>query len=141
MSRTGHRLIDHTADFGLEFWAPEPEQLFSLAARVLFQNMVDSQSRLVGRHRHCLQVDGVDWADLMVNWFRELLFLWHGQGEVLVDVTIESLSATQLHATLTADDFNPDLHAVLHEIKAVTYHQIQVGPCEKGWCARVIFDL
>ncbi len=141
MSRTGHRLIDHTADFGLEFWAPGPEALFSLAARVLFQNMVDSQGRLVGRRRHSLQVEGDDWADLMVNWLRELLFLWHGQGEILTEATIESLSATHLHATLTVDDFNPDLHGVLHEIKAVTYHQIQVGPCEKGWCARVIFDI
>ena len=125
----------------MECWAPEPLQLFSLAGHVLFQNIVDSKRSLEGRHSHHLRVDGADWADLMVNWLRELLFLWHGQGEIAARITIERLTANQLHATIATDAFNPNLHSVLHEIKAVTYHQIQVGPCEKGWCARVIFDV
>ncbi|MEJ2039161.1 MAG: archease [Desulfosarcinaceae bacterium] len=141
MKEVGHHLIDHTADFGLELWAPAPERLFRYAGQVLFQLVADSRGRLTGRHKRSLSVEGEDWADLMVNWLRELLFLWNGQGEIAADIVLESLAATHLRATLTTDDFNPEFHLALHEIKAVTYHQIQVGPCAKGWCARVIFDV
>jgi len=39
------------------------------------------------------------------------------------------------------DDYCPGRHVLKHEIKAVTYHQIQVSETESGWEARVIFDV
>jgi SHS2 domain-containing protein len=37
--------------------------------------------------------------------------------------------------------FNPTLHEVVTEIKAVTYHRIEVVREKDGWQATVIFDL
>jgi SHS2 domain-containing protein len=141
VTHAGYRLIDHTADFGLELWAPDALQLFSHAADVLFKIILDSDAVLTPKYDRTLHVQGDDWADLMVNWLRELLYLWHGHGQVVLAVKLEALTANHLKAAIVSDDFRPSEHAVLHEIKAVTYHQVEVGPCSKGWCARVIFDV
>jgi SHS2 domain-containing protein len=37
--------------------------------------------------------------------------------------------------------FDTALHPIKNEIKAVTYHQINVAHGAKGWEARVIFDV
>jgi SHS2 domain-containing protein len=140
LKEKGYRLIDHTADFGLEIWAPDQEALFSHTALILFQTMVDGAA-VVKMHSRILTIEGDDWSDLMVNWLRELLYIWHGDGQVLADVSIQAIDETHLLANITTDDFRPRLHAVQHDIKAVTYHQVQVGPCGKGWCARLIFDV
>ena len=54
---------------------------------------------------------------------------------------ILSMSEYALKARLFYEPYDPDRHAVLQEIKAVTYHQIRVAPVPEGWEARVIFDI
>ena len=56
-------------------------------------------------------------------------------------MNIDSLSQTRLEATLGTYPFDPRIHEILREIKAVTYHQIEVTDKSGIWEARVIFDL
>ena len=138
--KQGYRFTDHTADFGLEIFGADPADLFVQAARAL-TDLVTDPKVLRGRHRRTLAVSGDDWADLMVNWLRELLYLWNGEEQLVCGVTLETLEQTRLVAKVTADAYNPHIHAIRNEIKAVTYHQIEAGPQSEGWRARVIFDI
>ena len=88
-----------------------------------------------------IEVSGDDWCDLMVNWLREVLYLWNGKELLVKKARILSLSETQLSATIEYDPFNPDRHVIKTEIKAVTYHQIQVTGSPAGWESRIIFDI
>ncbi|NNG07073.1 MAG: hypothetical protein HKM90_05000, partial [Desulfobacteraceae bacterium] len=56
-------------------------------------------------------------------------------------IRIGSVSSSYLEATLETAPFEPEFHEVLSEIKAVTYHQIQVTEKTNGWEARIIFDV
>lgn len=140
MTPKNYRFFDHTADFGLEIFGEDEKALFVNAATALFDQITDTKI-LVGRHRQVIQVTGMDWPDLMVNWLRELLHLWNGQQRLLQRVTMEQLEQTQLSAILRMDDYQPDLHLIRNEIKAVTYHQIETAPWRKGWRAKVVFDI
>ncbi|MBW1774450.1 MAG: archease, partial [Deltaproteobacteria bacterium] len=80
-------------------------------------------------------------ADLMVRWLGEILYLFEGEREILSDLDIDSISPTRLDVTLKTVPFNPDIHEILCEIKAVTYHQIQVAQKGDQWRARIFFDL
>jgi SHS2 domain-containing protein len=51
------------------------------------------------------------------------------------------LSEIKISAKIYFDAYLPDLHTIKTEIKAVTYHQIQVKRSPTGWKARVIFDI
>jgi SHS2 domain-containing protein len=88
-----------------------------------------------------LKVPGGDWPDLMVNWLRELLYLWSGKELLVATIKIDSISEKEILATIGADEFDPDRHTIKTEIKAVTYHQIRVDYRRTGWQSRIIFDV
>jgi SHS2 domain-containing protein len=54
---------------------------------------------------------------------------------------ITLLSENNLSAKVFYDPYDPDCHSIKIEVKAVTYHQIQVTSGPSGWEARVIFDV
>jgi SHS2 domain-containing protein len=135
-----YQLIAHTADFGLHVKGADPVDLFTKAGLALFDVMADI-SELKGSRALRIRIDGDDWPDLMVNWLRELLYLWSGEEKLVSAIEIDSLSKTEVLATVRYDDFLPEQHQIKNEIKAVTYHQIQAQPVGQGWEARIIFDV
>jgi SHS2 domain-containing protein len=135
-----YQLIDHTADFGLHVKGADPADLFTKAGMALFDVLTDV-TKLKGVKTQRIRVEGGDWPDLMVNWLRELLYLWSGEAKLVGAIEIESLDQTEVSATVTYDEYLPQRHQVKNEIKAVTYHQIQVQPVGQGWEARIIFDV
>lgn len=135
-----YELIDHTADFGIRVFGADPQELFANAAHALFDIVTDIDG-LETAETITLQIAGDDWADLMVNWLRELLYLFNGSEKLVRRVRILSLSESSLHATVGVDTFDPDRHEIKAEIKAVTYHQIHVGRRPAGWEAKIIFDI
>ena len=135
-----YRLIDHTADLGLHVFGADPSELFATAARAMFDIMVAPDS-VHAAHSLKLQVEGADWPDLMVNWLREVLFLWNGERKLVESVQILSISEKKLSAKIFFDSYTPDRHIIRTEIKAVTYHQAYVKRSSFGWEAGIIFDI
>lgn len=135
-----YKLIDHTADFGIEVTGNDQKDLFVNAALAMF-DLIANPSPLVGKSEFDLHVQGSDRCDLMVNWLRELLYLWNGKEVLIKAVDILSISEKTLTASLQHDRFDPDIHELKNEIKAVTYHQIKVEQNPEGWKATVIFDV
>jgi SHS2 domain-containing protein len=138
--KPGYRFIDHTADFRLEIFGVDEKDLFVQAAMALTDLITDPKT-LHNRRRQTIKVSGDDWSDLMVGWLRELLYLWSGEEQLVSRVSLQSLEPTHLKAVVTTDAFDADRHPIRNEIKAVTYHQIEVRPWQDGWRARVVFDI
>jgi SHS2 domain-containing protein len=135
-----YRIIDHTADLGLHVFGADPSELFATAARAMFDIIVTPESVQAAQSLN-LKVEGADWPDLMVNWLRELLYLWSGRGLLVHSVDILDIGAHRLTADVAVDTYDPARHALGSEIKAVTYHQITVNRKLTGWEARIIFDI
>lgn len=135
-----YKLIDHTADFGIHVFGSDPKDLFTNAALAMFNQITDIDT-LKGSVENKLLVRGADWSDLMVNWLRELLYLWTGKEMLVKTVDILSISDQKLSAKVKSDPFDPDHHIITGEIKAVTYHQIQVNSGPDGWDSKIIFDV
>ncbi len=135
-----YRLLDHTADLAVEVTAPNPETLYADTGLVLF-NLISESKHFKQKKELHLDVKGQDREDLMVNWLRELLYLWTGKEMLVVAVQVINLSETRLSARVMVDLFSPDRHVILNEIKAVTYHRISVEKGRKGWAAVVVFDI
>ena len=135
-----YRLIDHTADFGIHVFGSDLKDLFSNAAFAMFDQITIVKD-LQPEKELKIHVTGSDWPDLMVNWLRELLYLWTGKELLVKHIDIQTLSEYNLTATLRVDPFKPDRHVITNDIKAVTYHQIQVNQVAKGWESRIIFDV
>jgi SHS2 domain-containing protein len=138
--REKYTLINHTADFGIHVFGSDSQELFANAAWALF-DVITEIDGLKGADSCNITVSGDDWSDLMINWLREILYLWNGRELLVKSVQILSLSENRLSANVNFDAFVPDRHIIKTEIKAVTYHQIHVKSGPAGWEAKVIFDI
>ena len=137
---SAYRLIDHTADCGIEVEAQDAPALFAATARAMFELLATAPGPSDGLVC-ALDITGTDWTDLMINWLRELLYLFNGQQRVVREIRITALDPQRIAARLTCDRLDLQRHEIGHEIKAVTYHQASVTADRDRWKARIIFDM
>ncbi len=135
----GVRLLDHTADVGLELEAPDLETLFLRAARGA-EALVGTtpEPAAAGGEEVAIALEAGDVALLLAEWLRELLFLRQVRGRSFVDARFEELTATRLAARIRLTPAGDD---AIREIKGVTYHGLEAVRRDDGWYARVIFDV
>ncbi len=134
-------IIDHTADMGLKVRGETLEKLFENAAGSMIRLVVKVPDAHPSETAE-VHVSGSDLEDLLVRWLGEILYFFEGEKKIATNVRITSISPQHLDATLQIIPYDPDLHELLSEIKAVTYHQIRVSrKDDRLWEAQVIFDL
>jgi len=90
-----YRLVDHTADLGLEVFGKTGEELFANAASAVCELIVDRKGTGPTVVRE-MSVEGADREDLLVNFLREVLFLFNGEKMVPTSFTIEELDDRHL---------------------------------------------
>ena len=135
-----YRVTDHTADFGIQALGNTREQVFENAAYALTDLITETDS-LQGIHNRQLVVTGEDQNDLLMNWLREILYLWHGLEILVKRASIRQLSEVRLTAVLSYEVYKPGKHEIKNEVKAVTYHQLDVNQNADGWFATFIVDV
>ncbi len=133
-------VFEHTADVGLRMRAPRLEELFVDAARGLTALLVENPEAVEPRMSwEChLQADQRDW--LLFDWLNELLYQFDVHHRLLARCSVR-LEGTQLHAFCEGETIDPARHRLDHEVKAVTYHDLQLTESPDGWMAEVILDI
>ena len=133
-------VLDHTADIGLIIYGNDLRALFEHAGEGFFHLITDLKKvrprieRRVELERECLE-------RLLVDWLGELLYLHEVDHLLFREFNIETVGEQGLKAVVKGEPFQEGIHSIKTEIKAVTYHQIQIKEREGGWKAQVIFDL
>jgi SHS2 domain-containing protein len=135
-----YRLIDHTADYGIEAFGKDLKQVFENAAFAICDLIIEPNC-LQGRHTEQLIIIGDDVNDLMMNWLREILYRFHGMEMLIKQTSVQQIIETRLMADITYDFFEKEHHEIQNEIKAITYHQFEVQKVADGWVARFIVDV
>jgi SHS2 domain-containing protein len=137
--RGSFEFIDHTADAGIRVEAPTLEDLFETAG-FAFTELVTSVDAIDCQVERRFQLEEGDIETLLVSWLQELLYLLDTEDLVFGRFQVK-LDNFSLEAAAWGDVFDPNIHTVKTEIKAVTYHQLEVTKSDKGWQAQVIFDI
>lgn len=135
-----YELLDHTADLGIRVTADDIYELFEAAAHAMLDQLID-RTVLNGATKESLTVSGMDKPDLLIGWLRELLYIWNGRERLVKWVHIEQMDDTHIAASIWHDPFDPATHEITSDIKAVTYHGVNVEQTSQGWQATVIFDV
>ncbi|HXV19947.1 MAG TPA: archease [Desulfuromonadales bacterium] len=135
-----HRLLEHTADMGIEASGETIEELFAQAAYGLLEIIAGTPQALC-REERIVTVEGGDAEELLVNWLNEILYLFEIRRFFPLDFEIEEVRGNRLLARVRGEPFDPQRHPVEREVKAVTYHQLRVEKTDGLWHARVYVDL
>jgi SHS2 domain-containing protein len=133
-------IIDHTADLGIVVAETTLKALFQKASHAMMSIMLEQKSDETGEPIH-ISVQGSDLPDLMVRWLGEILYIFEGENRVVTQTKILEITSNHLDAQIKTIPFSSTKHEILTEIKAVTYHQIEVIRKGDLWNARIIFDL
>jgi SHS2 domain-containing protein len=135
-----YNVFDHTADLGLEIYGKTVKELFANAAFAIFDSIADLKHVHATVERQIV-VEGKDWEDLLVNYLREVLYLFNGESLLLSKFSIMEINPQHLEGLVLGEIYDSSKHRIHTEIKAVTYHQISVRETPDGWTGRVICDV
>jgi len=138
--RPPYRIFEHTADLGVEIYGTDERDLFRNAALALSDIMTDRR-RVRGREEREIVVEGGDREEVLVNFLREVLYLYNGEGWLLKECVIAEMDGFHLRAAVAGESFAHGRHTMDVEIKAVTYHRAEIHTNAEGWTGRVICDV
>ena len=133
-------ILDHTADIGLIIYGKDLRELFEHAGEGFFHLITDLK-KVRPRVEKRIELEGECLERLMVDWLGELLYLHEVDHFLFKEFGIETVGEPGLKAMVKGEPFQEGIHSIKTEIKAVTYHQIQIEEGKEGWRAQVIFDL
>jgi SHS2 domain-containing protein len=132
--------FEHTADLGLRIRAATTRQLFAEAGEALLSALVADHGSVRPRIARRFDIEGDDLEYLLVDWLRELLYVYDAEQIVFCRFDVE-IDERGLTATARGETVDQARHMLQHEIKAITYHGLRVQPVEAGWLAEVIVDI
>ena len=133
-----YELIEHTADIGLKAYGKDLSEAFKNAAIGMFDIITDNSS-IDDVGQYDIDLKAQDLGQLLVDWLSELLFLNSAKNLVFgnFDITITDSS---LSAHVFGEEFDSNKHKKGVEIKAVTYHMLEVHN-KKPYSVQILFDV
>ena len=134
-ARTGYREIEHTADWELHVWAPDLVSLLKTAAVGMY-HLSGTQLTAGLQVNREFTIDYTDRESLLVDFLAELLFFAEDEGIAFTDYEL-IISANKLTVRVRG----AKIQTQDKEIKAVTYHRIQVEETKRGLEVRIVFDV
>jgi len=136
-----YELIDHTADIGVKAYGKTLPEAFENVAKAMFDIIVDkAEIEAIGQYDIKLEAPNIE--QLLVDWLSELLYLNSAQNLVfgLFKIMEFDEKKPSLYARAFGEKFNFSKHKIGSEIKAVTYHMLEVRN-KRPIHVQVLFDI
>jgi SHS2 domain-containing protein len=131
---------EHPSDQGLTAQADSfPELLEALAEALTAQLCVAGV--IEPKQEQVMEVSADDAGALVVEFLSELLHRFAIGHFLVARIEVQPLRGNVVTARLWGESFDRRRHEAGGEVKAVTYHQLEVGQREGRWLARVLLDL
>jgi SHS2 domain-containing protein len=135
ISTAGYREIEHTADWELEVWAPDLLALLEQAARGMYA-LSGTRLEMGAPVTRTIELNASDPESLLVTFLGELLFLIESENLAFQQFNLH-LEGKKLSARMEGAQIN----SRGKEIKAVTYHNLNVRQTRRGLEARIVLDV
>lgn len=135
-----YRVLNRSSDLLIKVFGKTQGELFANSAFALFDLLADMEKVEV-RDSLQLEVEGADRDDLMVNWVRELLYLFQGNDYLVKEVRLHEIKENYVRGEVKGEKFDPDRHEIRREVRAVAYHQSRMEKTGDQWMAQLIFEL
>ncbi|HEY6996752.1 MAG TPA: archease [Phototrophicaceae bacterium] len=140
-NQKNYRITKHQSELAVRVAGNSQADLFANSALTLFDVMVTDVQKIECKESIPLEVEGTDRDDLMVNWVRELLYLYQGSGYLLKEFLIREVKDTLVKADVRGEKIDPDRHEIKQEIAAVASHKSRMQKTGNQWTAHLIFEI
>lgn len=135
-----YRVTPHHSELAVKVFGSSQVELFQNSAWALFDVTTDIE-KIETKDYVPLEVEGTDRDDLLVNWVRELLYLYQGSGYLLKEFRISELGDKLVKAEACGEKIDPDRHEIKKEIMAIAYDKSRMAKTGDQWTAQLIFEV
>jgi len=138
--KPSYEFFDHTADMGIRVRAATLPELLEPAARGLYAVIGDLTA---GADSEPVRFDlsSNDPAFLLRDYLAELLVLFECDARIVTAFDVSIFNDHRLTATGQARLVDPRRSAYHHEVKAITYHELEIRSIPGGYEATIIVDI
>ena len=131
----GYREIEHTADWELHVWAPDLIALMKTAAQGMYA-LSHTELTADPREMREFEIPFMDRESLLVDFLSELLFFGENEG-----IAFDAYQLEFNGSTLKIRASGASIKEQAKEIKAVTYHRLQIRETDRGLEVNIVFDV
>lgn len=136
---SGFEIIEHTADVGIRAWGPAVDECLAQATLGLFEIVGIWHPERDGE-RVSIEVSARDRAALLAEWLNEVLYEYEARDAVATRVAVEEVTDTTASGAIWLAD-RGEAVAEGTQVKAVTYHRLQLEEVGERWSAQVYVDV
>ncbi|MBI4718841.1 MAG: archease [Planctomycetes bacterium] len=133
-------LFDHTADMGLRVFAPTLAQLIDPAGQALYAVIGELAA---GEEAREFEFDsrGSAAALLLRDYLTELLILFERESRIVVSPRVSAFDEGRLAVRGQVHRVDEARSVYNREVKAITYHELDIRRERGGYVATVIVDI
>jgi SHS2 domain-containing protein len=138
------KFLEHTADAYIEAHGTSLEEAYANAAIAMFQVMTET-SKVEPKTEESIEVEGKDLSSLLYSWLEELLVRHEIKNRLYSKFHIEIIEfqkeSYKLKAKIYGENFNSNKHPSKTEVKAVTFHMMEINQSGDQNRIRFVLDL
>ena len=140
-----YKFIDHTADIAVEVMGSTLEDMFTASAAALHDSVVEKYVfENLKQEEKQLELEEESIEEVLVSFLSELNFLISASKWIfnaIKEIKIVKNGKWHLKANISGEAYDPAKHILKEEIKAVTYHQMNIVEENEIFKTKIVFDI
>jgi len=139
-----YRFIDHESDIAVDVNGTSLEELFSASAKA-WKEVTVGKSLVALKENNQINLEQATSEELLVSFLDELNYLLHTKK--WITGSVESIWISEedkiwtLSVKLKGEPYSPSKHKTGAEIKAITFHQVNIKKSGIYYSTRIVFDI
>jgi SHS2 domain-containing protein len=135
---SGFEEVAHTADLEVRAWGKDLVSLFTAAAEGMFHlSGIEDYEKGFSSIREEISLNAMDFEGLLILFLEELLYRLT-EDYMLFD--IDKLTIKE-NFSLKAKLVGTQIKSYQRDIKAVTYHRLNIVETDQGYSVNIVFDI
>ena len=138
-----YKFIDHAADIAAEISGSSLEELFTAGAEAWLNSVVD-EIKIEADDFMEIELSSASKEELLITFLNELNYLIITKKWLCLSIQsikiFDDIEGCELSAELKGVKIKNDIQ-LKHEIKSVTYHQVEIIKVNGNYSTLVVFDI
>ena len=131
-------ILEHPADLKIRVFGKDLKEIFENSMKAMEENLrpeIDFSSK--SEIEREIKIKSLNWETLLVDFLSEILYLSLTYKETYQKIEFLKFKEFEIEAKI----FGKKVKRFGLEIKAVTYHDLEIKKTENNWQATILFDI
>lgn len=134
----GFEEVAHTADLEIKAWGENLNDLFVSAVEGMFHlSGIDEYEKGISDINETIVLEAMDYEGLLILFLEELLYRL---TEDYMHFKVQKLKISD-NFSLKANLRGTQIKSYQRDIKAVTYHRLNIQETDQGYSVNIVFDI